>query len=278
MGNELILQDAELVIIGELDKITDSAKRKKYYRFFMSALSALPWVGGVLSYAASRNSEKEQEETNELFRWWLEKHKQKLDEFAETLNNIVLRLDQLYDNVKDKIESEAYLKIVRRAFKSWDEAETKEKRTYIQNLLVNSAATELCTYDIIRLFNSWIDIYHEVHFIVIRIILENPGISRGEIWDSFNQERPREDSAKADIFKLLIRDLSTGGVIRQARDTTDDGQFIRKRPQSRHSSSSSRTYESAFEETKPYLLTELGRQFVHYTMNEVVTRIEDRKI
>jgi hypothetical protein len=31
--------------------------------------------------------------------------------------------------------------------------------------------------------------------------------------------------------------------------------------------------ESAFEDTKPYVLTELGRQFVHYTMNEVVPRI-----
>jgi hypothetical protein len=33
--------------------------------------------------------------------------------------------------------------------------------------------------------------------------------------------------------------------------------------------------ESAFEDTKPYVLTELGKQFVHYTMNEVVTRIEE---
>ena len=32
--------------------------------------------------------------------------------------------------------------------------------------------------------------------------------------------------------------------------------------------------ESAFEETKPYVLTGLGEQFVHYTMNEVVKRIE----
>ncbi len=31
--------------------------------------------------------------------------------------------------------------------------------------------------------------------------------------------------------------------------------------------------ESAFEDTKPYVLTELGKQFVHYTMNEVVPRI-----
>lgn len=31
--------------------------------------------------------------------------------------------------------------------------------------------------------------------------------------------------------------------------------------------------ESAFEDKKPYMLTELGKQFVHYTMNEVVARI-----
>jgi hypothetical protein len=33
--------------------------------------------------------------------------------------------------------------------------------------------------------------------------------------------------------------------------------------------------ESTFEDTKPYVLTELGKEFVHYTMNEVVTRIGD---
>jgi len=32
--------------------------------------------------------------------------------------------------------------------------------------------------------------------------------------------------------------------------------------------------ESAFEDTKPYVLTELGKQFVHYTMSEIVPRIE----
>jgi len=31
--------------------------------------------------------------------------------------------------------------------------------------------------------------------------------------------------------------------------------------------------ESAFEDTKPYVLTGLGKQFVHYTMSEVVPRI-----
>jgi hypothetical protein len=74
---------------------------------------------------------------------------------------------------------------------------------------------------------------------------------------------------------MLIRDLSMGGVIRQERDTNQVGQFMRKRPQQRAPRGSApTTMESAFEGTKPYVLTELGKQFVHYTMNEVVTRLE----
>jgi hypothetical protein len=32
--------------------------------------------------------------------------------------------------------------------------------------------------------------------------------------------------------------------------------------------------KSAFDSEEPYELTELGRQFVHYTMQEVVPRVE----
>jgi len=35
------------------------------------------------------------------------------------------------------------------------------------------------------------------------------------------------------------------------------------------------TLESSFEDSKPYVLTELGKQFVHYTMNKVVGRLEE---
>jgi hypothetical protein len=82
---------------------------------------------------------------------------------------------------------------------------------------------------------------------------------------------PRDDSADADLYKMLIRDLSTGGVIRQARDTDAFGRF-RKKTLPRRASGSG-IIESAFEDTKPYVLTELGKQFVHYTMNELIARI-----
>jgi hypothetical protein len=31
--------------------------------------------------------------------------------------------------------------------------------------------------------------------------------------------------------------------------------------------------ESAFEDTKPYVLTELGKKFIHYVMEDVVPQI-----
>ena len=125
----------------------------------------------------------------------------------------------------------------------------------------------------VRLFLDWLELYHEIHFAVIREIFENPGSTRFGLWSDLYGDTPREDSAEADLFKLLIRDLSTGGVIRQERDVNQFGQFVRKRPPHARRVSATTTMESAFEDSKPYVLTELGKQFVHYTMSEVVSRI-----
>jgi hypothetical protein len=71
---------------------------------------------------------------------------------------------------------------------------------------------------------------------------------------------------------MLIRDLSMGGVIRQPRESDYRGRFMKKtRPPRRVAAST--TLESAFEDTKQYVLTELGSQFVHYTMTELVARL-----
>lgn len=123
-----------------------------------------------------------------------------------------------------------------------------------------------------RLFIAWIDQYHETHFLVIKEIYRQPGSTRAQIWDRIRGARPREDSADADLFRYLIRDLSTGGVIRQDRETDGLGNFYKKeRAPSREGSS--RVMESAFEGTKPYVLTALGKQFVHYVMEDVVPQI-----
>jgi len=40
-----------------------------------------------------------------------------------------------------------------------------------------------------------------------------------DIWNELYGDMPREDSAEEDLYRLLIRDPSTGGVIRQNRNT-----------------------------------------------------------
>jgi hypothetical protein len=259
-------------IQAALAKTSVSTKRKVVEKFVLAALSSIPWVGGFISAAASikvdqRNSEKDNLQTR-----WLEEHAKKMGNLVGALADVVGRLNNLGETIDERIQSEEYLSLVRSSFRAWDHAETEDKRKYIANLVANAAGTRLCTDDIIRLFIDWLNLYHEVHFAVMREIYRNPGATRFEIWEALYGTPTREDSAEADLYRLLIRDLSTGGVIRQERDTTADGRFLRKRPV-RNRKVSAGTMESAFEDSKPYVLTELGKQFVHYTMNEVVQRI-----
>jgi hypothetical protein len=53
-----------------------------------------------------------------------------------------------------------------------------------------------------------------------------------------------------------------------------DGRFLKRNIRGSHHASS-RVMESSFEESKPYVLTELGKEFVHYVMEDVVTHIAD---
>nr|WP_242481046.1 hypothetical protein [Rubrivivax gelatinosus] len=255
-----------------MDKTSVSTKRKVVEKFVLAALGSIPWVGGFISAAASIKVEQRNAEKDNLQTKWLEEHSKKMHQLMGALNEVASRLDNLGDTVDDRIQSEEYLGLVRSAFRTWERAETEDKRRYVANLVSNAAGTRLCSDDVVRLFIDWLNLYHEIHFAVMREIYTNPGSTRFEIWEGLYGAPTREDSADADLYKLLIRDLSTGGVIRQERETTADGRFLRRRPV-RNRKLAGGTMESAFEDSKPYVLTELGKQFVHYTMNEVVQRV-----
>lgn len=260
-------------IRDELIKSSPSAKRKVFEKFVSAALGSIPWVGGFLSAAADFKFEEGDSREDNLQTQWLEEHTRKLQRLSETLNYIASRFEKLGDEIDERIQSEQYLDIVRKGFRTWDTADTDEKRKYIANLIANAGGTKLTSDDVIRLFIDWLDAYHEAHLAVIREIFQNPGSTRYDIWEAIYDGFPREDSAEADLYRLLISDLSVGRVIRQARDTTADGQFLRK-PRAKKSAFRPTTMESAFEDAKPYVLTELGKQFVHYAMSDVVRRIE----
>ncbi len=258
-------------IYDGLSKIDEKGKKSRTGRFVVSALSSIPWVGGVIAASSALHGEKEQGKINALQKLWLEEHYRKIEELACAIHEITKRLNKTGAENDERLSSEEYLSLVRKGFKEWDNAETQEKKQYIQKLLTNAGATTLTTDDLVRLFMDWISMYHETHFLVIKEIYKNKGITRGQIWRNLNDTQPREDSMEADLFKLLIRDLSMGGIIRQHRATDFMGNYYKKstkRPKSG-------ILKSAFDNEEQYELTDLGGQFVHYTMEDVVIKLEN---
>lgn len=265
-------EDAVDRIRTELGQASPSAGRRALEKFVLAALGSIPWLGGFISAAAAFKFEEPSLRAEQLQNQWLGEHHNKFGRLMSDLTAIADRLESLGDSIHERVQSEEYLALVRRAFRAWDRADTEEKRRYVGNLVGNAAGTRVCSDDVARLFIDWIDSYHESHFAVIREIYQKPHSTRLEVWSAIYGDLPREDSAEADLFRLLVRDLSAGGVIRQERETTPSGQFLRRKPS--RSKVSRATLKSSFDDEEEYVLTELGKQFVHYTMNEVVPRLD----
>lgn len=202
---ELIDAGAEEEIRNALSLTKESRAWRIFKKLLMAALGSIPWVGGFITAAASiREDEAGQLKVNELHRQWLEEHAVKMDKLARTLTQLVQRLSEFGTEIEDRIQSEEFLTLVRKAFRSWDKADTDEKRQLVRNLIGNAAATKVCDDDLVRLFLDWIDRYHESHFKVIRCVHQNPGATRAFIWDDIHGSQPREDSAEADLRRALL--------------------------------------------------------------------------
>jgi hypothetical protein len=233
---------------------------------------AIPFVGGLASGAAGAWSESEQDHFNRVAQSWLQLQKDEIKEIGITIAEILTRLDLNDENIRKRIESPEYLALLKKCFRDWSAAESEAKRVLVRNLLSNAAVNKICTDDVVRMFIQWINDYSELHFKVIHWIYKHEGCTRMEIWMGVHGVLVREDSAEADMFKLLIRDLSTGSVIRQHREKDYNGNWVKKTRPSRRGQPS-QVMKSAFDEEEEYELTELGKQFVRYTMDEVMPRI-----
>jgi hypothetical protein len=84
-----------------------------------------------------------------------------------------------------------------------------------------------------------------------------------------------ENSADADLFKLLFRDLSMGQVVRQFRQTDNQGNLYAKAPSRNRQPKvlGPRRMKSAFDDSEVYELTQLGQQFVHYAMTDLPLKL-----
>lgn len=251
-------------------------QKKKVARATLNAVGgSIPFIGGLISAGVSYWSEHEQEQVTKVLKQWMQMLEDELREKGKTIAEVVARVDMRDEQVRQRIESPEYQALLKKAFRNWSSVDTEYKRQRVRNILATAAAAKTTTDDVVRLFLDWINIYSDFHFQVIGEIYRNPGITRGAMWDNLGKPDVREDSAEADLFKLLIHDLSTGRVIRQHRDVDGRGNFILKRPAPRsRPGMAPRTAKSAFDEFEPYELTDLGRQFVHYAMNEITAKIE----
>lgn len=234
-------------------------------------------AGGAISGAIGASSEKNQRKINQIFHIWLKTQADQLEEIGKTMFEIMNKLDLEDERVKERLESPEYLSLIKKCFRDWSAAESEEKRQLITQLLINAAGAHITTDDRVSLFVTWIDTYSEGHFKVVRAIYNRAGSTRKDIWLRMNPadgeaDMPREDSSEADLFKLYMHDLTMGHIIRQHRETDYYGNFI-PQPRAKRGSGSGFSYTSAFDESKQYELTQLGEQFVHYTMSEYVKKI-----
>ncbi len=184
-----------------------------------AAAGAIPFAGGLLAAAAGAWSEREQRRVNDFLHHWLEMLAAEMREKQQTIIEIAARLDIHDEEIAARVKSSKYQQLLRKAFRDWAGAESEEKRIWVRNVLANAAASKLASDDVVKLFLQWIRDYSEFHFAVIGGIYNAAGITRGGVWRKLGRAPVREDSSDADLFRLLFRDLSTGGIIRQHRET-----------------------------------------------------------
>jgi hypothetical protein len=256
----------------QMDEALKAGYGPKTARFALACLGAIPVVGGAIGAVGAAWSEANQDRLNRIYAAWLKLQQQEIQEIGITMMEVMQRVESGNEAVQQRLESPEYLSLVKKAFRDWSAAESEDKRILVRNLLANAGAqVRICSDDIVRLFIEWIGRYSELHFKVLREIFRQSDLTRQEIWNRIHGKQVREDSAEADMFKLLIQDLSTGHIIRQHREVDGAGNFLKTRP--RRSTYTSSTMKSAFDDDKSYDLTELGKQFVQYTMEDVLHRL-----
>lgn len=258
----------------------ESFKYEKYARFVMAVLGVLPWFGPLLAAGSAAYGEKKQEVHNLLLTRWMQEHEQRLQNLQTGLATIINRVKSLGEDAEKKLNEEGFLKLARRAYRAWDKAQSSEKRKLFERLLINAAGTHLCSKDMVRLFIDWIDRYDETHFRIIAAIhtCGDGNLTRLGIWlRTSGEEVPREDSSQADLYRLLIHDLSVGHVIRIERAIAPDGNRIRQKPSGKRKRgvAANQFLQSSFEDKKRYELTQLGKEFVHYVLNDAVPRLTE---
>ena len=75
-----------------------------------------------------------------------------LREKQRTIAEIAVRLDVQDERISERVKSEEYQSLVRKALRDWASAESENKRKYVRNILANAASEQFTSDDVVSLF------------------------------------------------------------------------------------------------------------------------------
>src|SRR5688572_4813020 len=109
---------------GELNEVLEAGYGPKIARFALACLGGIPAIGGVFGAGAGAWSEAEQERFKRILTAWLKLQEDEIREIGQTLLEVMSRLDSTDDQIRQRIESPAYLSLVKKCFRDWSAAES----------------------------------------------------------------------------------------------------------------------------------------------------------
>jgi hypothetical protein len=139
--------------VGDSDNVPGGMKGGKAIRAILNAAGgAMPLVGGALSAAAGFWSESEQDKVNAFLEQWLRMVQDELKEKAQTVLEIMARLDMNDEKIAERVASPEYQSLLRKAFRDWAGAESEQKRVFIRNILTFDKS--LTSDDVVPFFSQ----------------------------------------------------------------------------------------------------------------------------
>lgn len=212
----------------------------RYSDFLGAVLEAMPWVG---SY---KGKEQSQSHTRPpmIYKIWEDAEKRQVTDFGNHINDIFSRFDGLYENISKRLTDPGYLNIVNTAFSLWSFFREAEKIRCIKNLIVNAAATRLCSDEILIQLVKWLSDFQAMHFNILKEMKQNSIMPYEHIEKTILKGKGNSKTPEAYYCKSALNDLIFKGLIEKDK------------------------------EKSAMFLTSLGSQLIYYSMETTVRRIE----
>jgi hypothetical protein len=106
---------------------------REFCALLNAAGGAIPFVGGLLAAGAGAWSEQEQAKVNAFLEHWIKMLQAEMAEKTQTILEIMARLDLNDKKTAERIESQEYQSLLRKAFRDWSGTESEAKRTMVRN-------------------------------------------------------------------------------------------------------------------------------------------------